>query len=188
MPTSWYQAAPVILQKVVALWPSSILDIGVGFGKYGVLLREAMDIPYERYDKRSWLLRLDGIEAFPYYRNPIHDYVYNSIRYSPVEDCLVDLYDYDVILLIDVLEHFPKERGVTLLNKLLEHTNKALIVSTPINPAPQEEYLGNAREAHLSNWVPEDFSSFKMDYSLLPIDNNMALIVNIYPTRETRSG
>lgn len=181
MPTSWYQAAPAIVQKVVELWPSSVLDIGVGFGKYGVLLREAMDIPYERYASDSWALRLDGIEAFPNYRNPIHDYVYNSIRYAPIQDCLKDLGIYDVILLIDVLEHFPKGHGATLLNALLEHTGKALIVSTPMDPAPQAEYLGNVYEAHLSHWTPEDFAGFKMDFSILPIQNNQALIVNIYP-------
>ena len=181
MPTSWYQAAPVIVQKAVGLRPSSVLDIGVGFGKYGVLLREAMDIPYERYDKSGWLLRLDGIEAFPGYRNPIHDYAYNSVRYAPIQDCLDDLGSYDVILLIDVLEHFPKEHGMKLLRALLEHTGKALIVSTPMEPAPQGEYLGNAYEAHLSHWSPEDFAGFKMDLSTLPISDNMALIVNIYP-------
>ena len=51
MPTSWYQAVPAIIDLVHMDGPQSILDIGVGFGKYGVLLRESIDIPYERYDK-----------------------------------------------------------------------------------------------------------------------------------------
>lgn len=42
MPTSWYQAVSVILDKVIEERPESILDIGVGFGKYGVMLREAL--------------------------------------------------------------------------------------------------------------------------------------------------
>ncbi len=187
MPSSWYQVAPVILNKVRALWPSSVLDVGVGFGKYGVLLREMMDVPLERYEKQSWHLRLDGVEAFPKYRNPIHDYAYDNIRYTPIEDCLDSLGVYDVILFIDILEHFPKEQGVELLNRLLEHTNKALIVSTPVNPSPQIDYMGNTYEAHRSRWTPIDFARFEMDFSMHPIDENKALIANIYPSRDIRA-
>ncbi len=187
MPTSWYQVAPIVLNKVREMWPSTVLDIGVGFGKYGVLLREMLDIPFERYDKRSWLLRLDGIEAFTEYRNPLHEYAYNNMRYSPIEDCIDDLGVYDVILFIDILEHFPREQGFELLRKLLEHTNKALIVSTPIDPSPQADYMGNAYETHRSRWTPIDFARFEMDFSMLPIDENKALVVNIYPSRAIRA-
>ncbi len=187
MPSSWYQVAPTILNKVRELWPSTVLDVGVGFGKYGVLLREMLDIPFERYEKQSWQLLLDGIEAFPKYRNPIHEYAYNNILYSPIEDCIDSLGVYDVILFIDILEHFPKEQGFELMKRLLEHTNKALIVSTPIHPSPQSEYMGNAYEAHKSRWTPIDFARFEMDFSMHPIDDNKALVVNIYPSQAIRA-
>jgi len=181
MPTSWYQAISVILDKVLEENPESILDIGVGFGKYGVLLREAIDIPYYRYTKESWKIRIDGVEAFEYYKNPIHEYIYNEIYYQPIEKCIDSLGKYDVIMMIDVLEHFEKETGKELLQKLVLHANKAVIISTPVNPARQDQYMGNTFEAHKSKWFVNDFQYFDMQYSLIDISNNQALIVKIYP-------
>lgn len=178
MPTSWYQATSVLMDKVMVERPSSVLDIGVGFGKYGVLLREALDIPYERYDKSRWRARIDGIEAFRGYKNPIHDYVYDNLIYNPISDCLPDLGMYDVILMVDVLEHFTKEQGMKLLDDLLLHT-KALIISTPSNPSPQGEYLGNHFETHLSRWTPADFAKFKSEVTVLPISDNQAIIAKL---------
>lgn len=183
MPTSWYQAVSVILDKVMEEKPESILDIGVGFGKYGVLLREALDIPYKRYAKESWQVKIDGVEAFENYKNPIHEYIYNKIYYQPIEECLDSLGKYDVIIMIDVLEHFDKKIGQELLRKLVSHANKAVIISTPMNPGKQDEYLGNSFEAHKSKWFVKDFQYFDMHYSLIDISNNQALIVKIYPNK-----
>jgi len=181
MPTSWYQAVTCILDKVMEERPGSILDIGVGFGKYGVLLRETLDIPYYRYAKESWQARIDGVEAFEYYKNPIHEYIYDQIYYQPIEECIDSLGKYDVILMIDILEHFEKETGKELLQKIVSHANKAVIISTPIKPAKQDEYLGNTYEAHKSKWQVKDFQNFDLQYSLIDISDNQALIVKIYP-------
>lgn len=64
MPTSWYQAIPNILTQVKSINPQSILDIGVGFGKYGLLFRDLLEIPLERYSKGTWKVKMDGIEVF----------------------------------------------------------------------------------------------------------------------------
>lgn len=184
MPTSWYQAVPLILDRVIMENPKTILDIGVGFGKYGFLIREALDIPFNRYTKDSWETTIDGVEAFITYQNPVHEYVYNHIFYQPIDKCLPSLGKYDVITMIDVLEHFTKDEGRELLKQLLLHTNKALIISTPIIPANQKEYLGNAYEEHKSRWKVTDFKDFDMDFSLLKIDDNQALIVKMYPIDE----
>lgn len=40
MPTSWYNVIPEILSLIEKHKPRSILDIGIGFGKYGVLIRK----------------------------------------------------------------------------------------------------------------------------------------------------
>ena len=185
MPTSWYQAVPAIIDLVHMDGPQSILDIGVGFGKYGVLLRESIDIPYERYDKETWHLQLDGIEGFEGYNNPIHDYVYNKMYYGNIFSVLPTLEQkYDTLLLIDVLEHFEKEEGLRLIEGLLEVTNKSLIVSTPIMPAPQGEYLGNILETHKCRWNIVDFVDFDFQFSQVKVGNNGANIFKFYPTKK----
>lgn len=78
MPISWQEVIPNVMSKVEQFKPKSILDIGIGFGKYGVLLRELLELPYERYDKDSWIIQIDGVEGYSNYRNPLHDYAYNQ--------------------------------------------------------------------------------------------------------------
>ncbi|SHH54867.1 glycosyltransferase [Virgibacillus chiguensis] len=187
MPTSWYQATPAIIDLVLLDQPASILDVGIGFGKYGVLLREALDIPYERYEKKDWLVKIDGIEGFKPYQNPIHQYVYNEMYYDEVYTAISKLQqNYDTVLLIDVLEHFEKAEGFKLLEDLLEITNTSLIVSTPIIPAPQEEYLGNTLEKHKSRWTVVDFSEFDYHFSQVNVHGNGANIIKIYPRKSKK--
>ena len=181
MPTSWYQAVPAIIDLVALDQPQSVLDIGVGFGKYGLLLREVYDIPYERYEKKDWQLRIDGVEGFEGYRNPIHDYVYNHMYYGNIFDLIPKLEKYDTVMLIDVLEHFEKEEGLRLLDKLLYLTGKSLIVSTPIYPSAQGEYLGNDLETHRSRWTIVDFAGFDYSFSQVTIGDNGAYLFKLYP-------
>ena len=183
MPLSFVQAIPVIIEQVAHLKPSSILDVGIGFGKYGVLFREALELPYERYARSQWKVKIDGVEAFEGYRNPIHEFAYNRVFYGRIEDILPSLGQYDVILLIDVLEHFEKEEGRKLLQDLLLHARKSLLVSTPRFPAPQGAYLGNAFEAHKSRWHILDFVDFDFSYLHIPIGNNGAEVFHLFPTQ-----
>uniref|UniRef100_A0A7V4TH12 Glycosyltransferase n=1 Tax=Candidatus Caldatribacterium saccharofermentans TaxID=1454753 RepID=A0A7V4TH12_9BACT len=183
MPLSFVQAIPVIIEQVAHLKPSSILDVGIGFGKYGVLLREALELPYERYARSRWKVKIDGVEAFEGYRNPIHEFAYNRVFYGRIEEILSSLGQYDVILLIDVLEHFEKEEGKKLLQDLLLHARKSLLVSTPRFPAPQGAYLGNAFEAHKSRWHILDFVDFDFSYLHIPIGNNGAEVFHLFPTQ-----
>lgn len=185
MPTSWYQVIPDILNLLQLKQPKSVLDIGVGFGKYGLLIRDILEVPFERYNKQQWLCQLDGVEAFKGYQNPIHDYIYNNIYYNDVMNIICDLPNYDVILLIDVIEHFEKEQGYRLIKELLEHT-KSLIISTPLYPAEQEDYNGNFYEEHKSRWFIRDFIDFDYSFKYVPIGNNGAQIYNIHNTKHVK--
>lgn len=176
---------PNIIQQVIADHPGSILDIGVGFGKYGVMLREVFDIPYLRYEKDQWVIKLDGVEGFRKYQNPIHDYVYNEVFYGDIRTIVHTLpQNYDTILLIDVLEHFEKEEGKQLLRDLLKKTNKSLILSTPLNPDVQLEYLGNTLEAHKSRWTIVDFADFDYLYQFMSVGDNGANLFKLFPPQE----
>ncbi|MEI4831422.1 glycosyltransferase family 4 protein [Bacillus sp. FJAT-53711] len=189
MPSSFYQAIPDILQHVIVEEPMSILDVGVGFGKYGLLLREALDVPYERYHKHEWQVVIDGIEVFEDYRNPVHEHIYNNMYYDNVFQKIDDLTKYDVILLADVIQHFTKGEGIRLLKQLLHHTNKALVVSTPIYSSYQLAYKGNSLEIHKSKWTIMDFQDFDFSCKELPIGGNGSQIIKIYPqkTRENKA-
>lgn len=184
MPISWHEVIPVVMRKVEALQPESILDIGVGFGKYGVLMRELMELPFERYDKEKWKLRIDGVEAFEGYRNVLHEFAYDQIYYEDITNLADQLSSYDVILMMDVLEHFDKDKGMELLQFLVKKTKKAILISTPKYPDSQTSYLGNQYEEHKSRWTNLDLSDFDFSSEVVDVGNNGAQIFVIDPPDE----
>ena len=127
MPSSDAMTIPVVLKLISALNPSSILDVGAGNGKYGFLFREVLDMNYGRFARDDWNIKIDGIELVKEYKNPIHDYFYNIFVW---EDWLkVDIdYDYDLIFMGDVLEHFEDGRWESALDKAKNNGNVVISV------------------------------------------------------------
>ena len=111
---------------IVYLKPTSVLDIGVGFGKYGVLCREYLELWDGRGNYSEFLRRIDGVEAFKKYITPLHKFVYNRLYDDDIMN-IIDKIDfrYDLVLLIDVLEHFNIEQGNLLLSKILQNNKGA---------------------------------------------------------------
>ncbi len=181
VPTSYHQAISQIMDAVLVEEPTSILDVGVGFGKYGLLCREALDVAAARYERRDWRVRIDGIEVCARYRNPVHDHVYNTVHYGEVGTILDRLPVYDLVLLVDVLEHLEPDRGQELLRRLLAHAGRAVVVSTPIFPSTQGAYLGNVHETHRSRWSALNFASLDAAYSTVPTPDGGAQLIKIFP-------
>ncbi len=165
-------AIPVIANAVRQLQPQSILDVGVGFGKYGVIFREYVDVWHaenaSETKRDGWRLRLEGIEIFKDYLSPLHDYIYDQIHIGDAESVIDGLGQYDVIFMGDVLEHFPKEAGQRIIRKLYEHANKCVLLTYPRDAESRDAILGNPAEAHLSTWSERDFDDFpRVAYSVL---------------------
>ena len=113
---------------------------------------------------------------------PLHKYIYNNIYTENIINLVNNLdYSYDLVLLIDVLEHFSKEEGLLLLNKLLKKI-KLFSVIPPKKPSPQQDVFGNAFEIHKSLWKKKELSTLGKHYF---IRDNISHIV--YITREQYS-
>src|SRR5262245_11243465 len=108
MPTSDYFNVAPILNVLTNAKPKSVLDVGCGFGKFGVLLREYLDIWHRRYDRSQWQTRIVGIDAFEKYRNPIWDYAYSQVHIGEAQKLLPMLGEFDAVLISDVIEHLEK--------------------------------------------------------------------------------
>jgi len=161
MPGSDSNQIPAIMKLVSEAQPASILDVGVGWGKYGALFRMCLESGYANLsDRRNWKIRIDGVEAFPEYIGAIQQAIYNHIFLEPIEQVLPKLGDYDLIFMGDVIEHFPKEKGRQLLEALLARAQSRLILSTPNGPYSQGDILGNPFERHQSYWEIDDFLSY----------------------------
>jgi 2-polyprenyl-3-methyl-5-hydroxy-6-metoxy-1,4-benzoquinol methylase len=147
MPLSHHWSYPVVLHFGMALQPKKILDVGVGIGAYGLLLRQHLDIACERLNRPDWQLTIDGIEIFEPYRNPVWDYAYDTVCIGDVREVLGDLETYDLALCADVLEHFPLTEACHLVETLLEKAS-VVMATTPKFDCPQGSWGGNPAETH----------------------------------------
>ncbi|MBI3667178.1 MAG: hypothetical protein HY236_13305 [Acidobacteria bacterium] len=146
------------------LRPRRVLEVGIGHGKYGVLVREYLELPYERYTKSEWQLELIGIEVFAKYRNPLWDYAYNQVLVEDVRNVdLERLGRFDCCLLLDVVEHFDHDEGRFLLERLL-NLCKCVIVSTPLKFEEQGAQFDNEHERHWSLWRRKDYRPYYFTY------------------------
>ncbi len=183
MPTSHPYQLNELTKIIMLLDPKTILDIGVGFGKYGFLSREYLELWDGREKYGDWKRQIDGIEAFKGYLNPIHTYVYNHIYVGNALDVLPTLKEkYDLILLIDVLEHFDYEEGVKLLETCQKRA-KNILISTPLNVEQQSSSFGNNFEKHKFQWQKKHFENFP---NKLLIPHFESLIVLIGMDKQTR--
>lgn len=143
---------------IISLDPKSVLDMGSGFGKFGVLCREYLEL-WDGRQKYEFERRIDCVEIFQQYITPLHKYVYNNVYNENILDIAHKLeVNYDLILLIDVLEHFEKKDGFHLLKTLL-HNHGCVLVSTPKKPTPQKDAFGNVYETHRSEWSAHELAS-----------------------------
>jgi hypothetical protein len=181
MPVSDYHAVSDIMGEIQRLSPKSVLDIGVGFGKWGVLCREILDARFGRCARSQWQAIIVGYEPWVEYGNPAWD-CYSGMRRAPWGYGGKDVWGYgskdvgyDLVLMIDVLEHFTAERGRQTLQELVS-TNKHVIVSVPNGVMEQGETFGNPYEAH--RWTFHGVEEFK-DYKFKLIHQSVCTVVSI---------
>ena len=163
MPTSDYHQISDVLHVVEHARPRSVLDVGVGFGKWGILCREVLEVYQERVQPDSWQCRVDGVEIFESYRNPLWALAYNHVEIGDAFDTLARSGRYDLILCCDVIEHFDKDKGHRLLAKMLDH-GKIVVVTSPRGFVEQGAAYGNEHERHKSGWGEQDFSPYHHVY------------------------
>lgn len=181
MPSSQYYHISKIMEMIISLKPNSVLDIGSGYGKFGVLCREYLEL-WDGRQKYEFKKRIDCVEVFKEYITPLHKYIYNNIYNNNILDLVTNLdYRYDLVLLIDVLEHFEKKDGSELLKTLVKNNNGVLI-STPKKPSPQKDAFGNIYETHRSRWVNNELGGIGECYF---IDDSVSLICYMSKDKES---
>ena len=162
MGTSNWQNISYNIDLVRKLNPASILDVGVGFGRWGILFREFLEIwENSKYDG-SWKRTIDGVEIFPGYIKDYHKYFYNNIFIENASEFIKKTSkNYDLINFGDVIEHFEKSEGEELINLALEK-GKFVLINIPIGKNWQQEgSKENPYEEHKSAWYNNDFTKYK---------------------------
>jgi hypothetical protein len=113
-------------------------------------------------------VRYTGFEIFEDYAIEIHRKILKSrnpnITYHKIiNENFLD-YDFkensfDIVIMIDVLEHLTKSDGILILEYIQTIARKAIIIKTPNGFVHQNEFDGNSHQAHLSGWNEYEFRS-----------------------------
>jgi len=162
LPTSNWQNISYNINLVRKLNPQSILDVGVGFGRWGFLFREFLEVWDDMNHSGKWKRKLDGIEIFPGYIHAYHKFFYDNIFEENALDFLRRTeFRYDLINCGDVIEHFEKKEGEELIELCIEK-GRCVLITVPIGKHwAQSGTPENPYEEHKSIWYNSDFTKYK---------------------------
>jgi hypothetical protein len=158
MPVSLPRHLPGTVEVLWRLRPKSILEIGPGFGLYGVLARQYLEVWCAPVPYGERFVTLDCVEIHEPYITDLHRSVYDNIAIGSGLDVVRAAPSgcYDLVLILDVLEHFSREEGAELIAEC-RRVSRNTLVNVPYPPGPQGTVFGNEHEAHVSAWDVPDF-------------------------------
>jgi hypothetical protein len=147
MPSGPLEGVPLLVNVLLATSPRRILDLGMGTGKWGFLLREQHDLTQGR-----WELRIDGVEGYEPYIHEHQRAIYDAIVVSDVREYVAECGagEYDIALVLDLIEHFPPAIAREFISDTLRVAH-VVAIATPKRFYPQTEHP-NELEHHKSWW------------------------------------
>jgi SAM-dependent methyltransferase len=117
----------------------SVLDLGCG---------KSSPIQYCKNIKRSV-----GVEIFqPYLEETKQRKIHTEYLNQRVEDVDFPEKSFDAVVMIEVIEHLPKEIAFDMMKKAEKWARKKVIISTPNDFLEQPTYDENVFQRHLSGW------------------------------------
>jgi hypothetical protein len=139
------------------LSPTSVLDVGIGMGKWGLLTREYTDVWNRKFYEKDWTTLLIGLEIYKEYENPVWD-LYDGIYIGDARTTIEKAFNlygkFQLGIMIDVLEHFSKEDGIKVVETLLKGCDNLLLSYANCE---QKDVCANKFEDHISKWSFSDF-------------------------------
>ncbi len=158
MPTSNWQNISYDIGIIRLINPHSILDAGMGFGRWGILSREFLEVWDDDNIHGKWNRTIDAIEIYKPYIKDFHRYFYSNIYNDDLINFFgVNTKKYDLIIFGDVIEHLQKNDGIDVIRKALLMSEYVLI-NIPIGKFWEQIALeDNINQAHNSVWYINDF-------------------------------
>jgi hypothetical protein len=166
MPSSYVDSFAPIVKLLINAAPDHVIDIGPGWGKYGLACREYLPN----------LLTLQAVEV-EQGRLPVQDLIYDRVYTTDVRA----LSDYDgfwqrfeVALLIDVIEHMPLDDGHALLDVIQKNHCRPLVATPKV--WFEQHADDNPYETHVSWWPWEEFTRHEVVADVSTIDATIYLL------------
>lgn len=186
MPTGAWTSLPYISKFLHMAQPRRVLDLGIGSGLNGALVRQYVD-----RGVRPWQTYVTGVEVHADYRNPLWQ-CYDEILIQNILNFLHMFKKrerYDFVMMTDVIEHFPSDLAEKLVSDLVPAATRKggkVFITTPghLNRFEQGAEFGNEHERHLDFFDASFFS--KHGYIIIndgkQFEHNTSVIVAVKET------
>lgn len=175
------EAISTTMKRIVDENPKSILEVGVGFGTYGVALRETLDIRFGRTNRSDWTVKIDGVLADKKSTNPVNEFVYDNLYSESLIKTIQNSAQYDIIFLNNVLDLLDKKSVVALIKSCLKRVNKAIVINNIMQKKSKKDKFE-------IKWSLKDFQIFENDFSLVSSGDDEVLVINLYPSKSLLGG
>lgn len=137
----------LILKNIMPSGRLSVLDLGCGTGAAAEVLNS------------NKLHEFTGIDIYkPYLEFCKSKGYYQKIEKKDLTKLKLKKKSFDVILLLQVIEHLSKKEGIRLLKECFNAAEKAVIIAVPNGFCHQEEYDCNPHHEHKSTWNVSDLN------------------------------
>jgi len=180
-----------IVEEVMSMFwnikPRTVLDVGVGTGKWGFLFREKVDFR-NCHSEENFQVRIDGIEIDKQWIRDYHKLIYNDIYIDDLTKFRIKR-DYDLIMMGDVIEHIEKEEGKAFLDRALIRC-KYLIITAPLGDRESVFFEKQKKiyphEEHKSAWSLDDFwnTSYNLLFEQVKLPNFVVLLKGAIPAHD----
>ena len=181
MPLSIWQGMEDALAAIVERRPQAVLDAGIGFGLWGHLLRQYLDVWSGRIQREQWKTRIDGIEIDPARVQPHSRHLYSHVFIGDIREAVPRLAAesvYDVILFGDVIEHLVKDEARRLLDAAANLAHELVVLRIPLGDGWRREGR-EPPDHHRSRWYADDFDGYPATVRLYDFWGNPYALVAI---------
>ena len=139
------EEAKFIMSAFESSTPGRVLDVGVGFGSFGMAYRAVQLRLGTLVDKEHWFSHadlmkrekwagvLDGIDAMDYSASPGWQF-YNRVTVGDALESLgaIETDAYDVVVANDIIEHFTPDQALRFAAELQRVARSVVLVGYPL--------------------------------------------------------
>lgn len=136
----------LIVKNLLPKGSLKILDLGCGVGAAAEVLNRNKTHQFTGVDIHNPYLKICRNRGF-----------YKEVIRCDLRKIKFAKNSFDVVLLLQVIEHLNKKDASELIKKAMKIAAKAVVISVPNGKCSQEIYDGNIFNQHKSTWSVSDF-------------------------------
>lgn len=146
-------ALPFCIEAVTELAPLRVLDVGVGLGRWGMLVRDFCEESSVKSDRSKWKLHVEGIQLSGEAIAGHHEFLYDRIQPANGNLCQQIHGNWNLAILDGVLGNWPKQESSEILSLAMDAADYVMVHNSFVSesdPTPSNDH---------SRWKLSEFLS-----------------------------